>query len=105
MPSTFRNHPPSDDEETVRRDILQQQMRLMQTLNSLSYITTDAVLLIPRREDTEDALSVSLAYVTRSDTEVETRITNELAKRVTQAVKDWQAWVREHIKPNHDTPF
>lgn len=80
-------------------------MRLLQTLNSLSYVTSDAVLLIPRREDTEDAISVSLAYVTRADTEMETQITNELARRITQAVKEWQEWAKEHVAPNKNTPF
>jgi hypothetical protein len=82
-------------------------MRLLQTLNTLSYLTSDAVLLIPRREDTEDAVSVSLAYVTRSDSVIETQITNEFARRITEAVKEWQAWVREHVTPaaDKDTPF
>jgi hypothetical protein len=82
-------------------------MRLLQTLNTLSYITSDAVLLIPRRGDTEDAVSVSLAYVTRSDSVIETQITNEFARRITEAVKEWQTWVREHVTPaaDKDTPF
>jgi len=96
---------PTVDERAAKDNILRLQKDLIRALSELSYVSGDVVILVPRDDTYGNPVSISMSYVTRSDAELEVAITEELVKRMTATIHEWNDWVAKQLAAQENEPF
>jgi hypothetical protein len=93
------------DVKAIEKEIAEHEMRLLQALTRLAYHEGEALMLVPREENQNKPIGIALSYLCRSDDAIEQRITNELVKRVTLTVKEWEEWAKRQFESSSEQPF
>jgi hypothetical protein len=98
--------PPQDstNEAALLKEIERAHARFIEAVKDYGYYKNEAVLATPVDQN-GNVLSVTLTYVCRDDSELERRITNELAGRIETTIHEWTMWAEALFQPDTQTPF